>query len=132
MPSRSPKRPLDDASDSLQLKDTTPSKFAKLNGRLVNQSPMKDANFFDGRIGDSSGSMRIVGFSSSKVIVRIFTKVSTSPRKIDVQPAMIIDSATTSTTITLNQLAATEKNVRVCVNVKVMKQFDKVEIKPEK
>ena len=76
--------------------------------------------------------MRIVGFSSSKVIVRIFTKVSTSPRKIDVQPAMIIDSATTSTTITLNQLAATEKNVRVCVNVKVMKQFDKVEIKPEK
>ena len=52
--------------DSLQLKDATPSKFGKLHGRLVNLSPMKDANFFDGRIGDSSSSMRIVGFSSSK------------------------------------------------------------------
>ena len=162
IPSRSPKRPLDDASDSLQLKDATPSKFAKLHGRLVNLSPMKDANFFDGRIGDSSGSMRIVGFSSSKqralavhhdnsqpvllegceikksdygnkeleVIVRNFTKVSTSPRKIDVQSAVIVDSETTSTTITLDQLAATEENVRVCVNVKVMKLFDNVEIKP--
>ena len=66
-----------------------------------------------------------------EVIVRIFTKVKRSPRKIYEQAAMIIASATTSTTITLNQLAATEKNVRVCVNVKVMKLFDRVEIKPE-
>ena len=59
-----------------------------------------------------------------EVIVRNFTKVSTSPRKIDVQSAVIVDSETTSTTITLDQLAATEDECsQFDVNVKVMKLF---------
>ena len=42
-----------------------PCKLAKVHGVLTDLSPMKK-NYFEGRLGDSTKSMRNVGFSATK------------------------------------------------------------------
>ena len=58
-----PKRSLD--IDDLSI--VSPCKSAKIQGVVMLLSPMKgDSKYFDGRLGDGKGSIRLVGFDSKK------------------------------------------------------------------